>query len=134
MTGAEHPSVSLPPEEGGLRDPSAADRARTARRWAVGVLAVATLVLVAYLALVLVAVWLVGAAIDVLSSQDVGSLDVAALFVAAVPGLLVGWCVGLGATWVLARGEASGARAAGLTSGALGVLVGTAVLAATGVI
>ncbi|WP_404385438.1 hypothetical protein LL946_05135 [Knoellia locipacati] len=134
MTGADHPSLSLPPEQAGLPQPTGADRVRTARRWAVGVLAVATLLLVAYLALVLVAVWLVGAAIDVLSSQDVGSLDVAGLFVTAVPGLLVGWCVGLGATWVLARGEALGARAAGLTSGAVGVLGGAAVLAATGVL
>jgi hypothetical protein len=130
----DHMSVSAPPDPAGAPRDAGLERVRSARRWAVGVLVVATLVLAAYLALVLVAVWFVGSAMEALSSRDLGSLDVAASLLKAVPGLLAGWAAGLSASMVLARGEALDARAAGLCSGVLGALVGAVVLALTGVI
>lgn len=134
MTDADHPSLPAPPEQVALPPPVAVDRVRVARRWTVGILVVATVVLAGYLVLVLVAVWLVGAAFDAVTSREPGTLDVTGLLVAAVPGLFTGWCVGLVAASVLARGEALGARAAGLCSGVLGTLAGAVVLAITGVI
>lgn len=50
-----------------------------------------------------------------------------------LPGLLVGWCTGLAAVSVLARGEALGPRAAGMAAGGLGIVAGAVVLRATGV-
>lgn len=117
------------PETG---EPAGSSPARVARRWAVGVLAAGTVVLMAWLVLVLAAVWLVGSAIEQVASRDLGSPDVGGLIVTALPGLAVGWGVGLGAATLLGRGEAMGARAAGVTAGLLGVVVGAALLAATG--
>ncbi|KGN41505.1 hypothetical protein [Knoellia aerolata] len=105
---------------------------RSTRRWAVGVLSVATVLLTAWLTLVIVAAWLVGSAIEVVRDRDVGALDLTALLVEVAPGLLVGWGVGLAAAALLGRGEALGPRGAGVAAGSLGVLAGAAVLAATG--
>ena len=115
-------------------DAVGSDPVRVARRWSVGVLVAATVLLMAYLVLVLVTVWLVGSAIEQVASRDLGSPDVGALVVSALPGLVGGWGVGLGAATLLGRGEAMNARAAGLTSGLLGVVVGAVLLAATGVL
>lgn len=115
-------------------EPVGSDPMRVARRWAVGVLTAGTVVLLAWLVLVLVAVWLVGSAIEQVASRDLGSPDVAVLVVTALPGLAGGWGVGLGAAALLGRGEVMGARAAGVTAGLLGVVVGAALLAATGVL
>lgn len=107
---------------------------RTTRRWAVAVLTLATVALAAYLALVVVAVWLFGSSMEVLADRDLGALDLRGLFVDVVPGLLVGWGAGFAATVVLGRGEALTARGAGIVSGSLGVVAGAAVLAATGIL
>ncbi|GAA4113323.1 hypothetical protein GCM10022415_08590 [Knoellia locipacati] len=116
-------------------DPSPVPTApRVARRWSVGVLALATVVLAAYLALVVVAAWLVGSTIEAIAARDVGSVDVGGLAVSTIPGLVGGWGVGLGAAALLARGEAVAARAVGVTAGLLGVVVGAVVLAVTGVL
>ena len=117
-----------------VTDSSGSALVRTARRWALGVLVVGTVVLAGYLVLVLVGVWLVGVTVEAVTARDVGSLDVAGLLLAALPGLVLGWGVGLGATAVLARSEVLGARLSGLAAGAVGVLTGAAVLAVTGVL
>ncbi|MFW5473617.1 hypothetical protein ACOCJ5_09915 [Knoellia sp. CPCC 206450] len=125
-TGQTH---ALEPYLPAVRDPT-----RVARRWAVCVLTAATVALAAWLTLGLVAVWLVGSTIEAVSARDIGTLDVAGLLVTTLPGLVGGWAVGLGAAVLLGRGEAMGARAAGVAAGLLGVVVGAALLAATGAV
>ena len=107
---------------------------RTARRWAVGVLALATVALGAYLSLAVVAAWLVVSAVQAVADLETAPFDPTSLLVDVAPGLLTGWCVGLVLAGVLGRGPALGARWAGCAAGALGSLAGGAVLAATGVL
>jgi hypothetical protein len=107
---------------------------RTAQRWAVGVLTVSTLLLVAYLALLVLATWLFASAWNVVFSQPAGSLDVLGIVAGAAPALLVGWCTGLATSAAIARGEALGARVAGLVAGFVGTTAGAAVLALTDVL
>ncbi|MFW5471196.1 hypothetical protein ACOCJ4_14250 [Knoellia sp. CPCC 206435] len=109
-------------------------RVRTARWWAVGVLTAATVALAAYLALVLLATWLMVSAVDAVTDLGTRPLDVTSLLLDVAPGLLLGWCVGLILAGVLARGQALGARAAGCVAGTLGSFAGGAVLAATGIL
>ena len=128
------PDGGSPPAPGPVDGRRVGARVRTARWWAVGVLALATLALAAYLALVLVATWLMVSAVDAVTDLGTRPLDVTSLLVDVAPGLLVGWSVGLVMASVLARGQALGASAAGFTAGALGTVVGGVVLAATGVL
>ena len=51
-----------------------------------------------------------------------------------LPALLVGWCTGMATSVVLARGDALGARMAGVTAGGVGVLAGALVLRLTGLL
>ena len=107
------------------------DAAVTTRRWAVGVLVVATTALALYLVALLAAVWLFAVAWGAVTSER-ASVDVLSVARDVAPALLVGWCTGLAASAVLARGEALGPRLAGVAAGALGTASGAAVLALTG--
>ena len=93
--------------------------AHDAQRWAVGVLAVATVLLLAYLALlvaVALALRLGGGTPS--PGRSAGRPSTSSAILADVaPSLLVGWCTGLAASAVLAGGEALGARTAGLAAG-----------------
>ncbi|WP_377645219.1 hypothetical protein [Oryzobacter terrae] len=118
---------------GSLDDAAVAHRLHTAQRWAAGVLALATLVLVGYLALVAAAVGLAAWVLGVVR-PGTGSFDLSALVVDALPALLVGWCTALATTTVLARGVSMGARVAGVTSAAVGIVLGALVLRMSGLL
>lgn len=127
-------SPALPAPAGPRHAPALEQRFVRARRWTVGVLVAGTLAAAAYLAAVLAAVWLIASAYGAITAGGSARLDVAAAAADLAPGLLVGWCTGLAAVSVLARGEALGPRAAGVTAGGLGVLAGALVLRLTGVL
>lgn len=103
----------------------------TARRWAVAVLVVATLAMAGHLALVVVATSMAAWVIEVVRPGAASGLDVVGLVLDSLPALLVGWCTGLAVTAATARGEALGARSAGVVGGAVGVGAGVAVLRVT---
>jgi hypothetical protein len=124
------PSASAAPADQRARH-AGTDAAVTTRRWAVGTLAVASTVLALYVAALVVGVWLIAAAWGVMTSTQ-AVLDIGGLARDVAPALLVGWCTGLAASAVLARGEALGPRLAGVAAGALGTASGAAVLALTG--
>lgn len=109
-------------------------RLRRAQGWAAGVLSVATACLLGYVLLLVAFAALVGAALDAVRQRDSPSVDLSLVAADVLPGLLVGWCIGLAATTVLARGEALGPRAAGLVSGIVGATAGGTVLALTGLL
>ena len=109
------------------------DPATTTRRWAVGVLAAATTVLAAYVVALVAGIWLVAVAWSAVTSTE-AVLDVGGIIRDMAPALLVGWCLGLAASAVLARGETLPPRLAGVTAGALGTASGAAVLALTGTV
>jgi hypothetical protein len=101
----------------------------------VAVLVPGTLVLVLHLTLVVAAAGLAvsfAAAIGLL--ETVPPLDVAGMLTDVAPGVLSGWAVGLVVARVLGAGSALGHRAAGVTAGVLGCVVGAAVLRVTGVL
>ncbi len=110
------------------------DGAATTQRWAVGVLAVSTVLLLGYAALLVVAGWLVASGWNVVTTGRSVSVDVLAIGSDLAPALLVGWCTGLAASAVLARGEALGDRTAGVTAGTIGTAAGAALLALTGLL
>ena len=130
-----HPGLPQPAglAAGPLEDDAAVRALRTAQRWAAGVLALATLVLLGYLALVAAAAGLAAWALGVVR-PGAGSLDLSGLVVDSLPALLVGWCTALAATTVLARGESTGARLAGVTSAAVGIVLGALVLNVSGLL
>lgn len=107
---------------------------RRAQVWAAGVLGLATLVLLAYLVALVALASVVGFALDAVRGTDTLSVDLSLVAVDVLPGLLVGWCVGLATTTLLARGEAMGPRAAGLLSGTIGAVAGATVLTVTGIL
>jgi len=106
----------------------------TTQRWAVGVLAVSTVLLLAYLALLVAGGWILASGWNVITGGQPATVDVLAILADVAPSLLVGWCTGLAASAVLAGGEALGARTAGLAAGAVGTTAGAAVLALTGIL
>ena len=106
----------------------------TTQRWAIGVLAVSTVLLLAYLALLVAGAWLLVSGWNVITAGQPATVDVLAILADVAPSLLVGWCTGLAASAVLAGGEALGARTAGLAAGAVGTTAGAAVLALTGIL
>ena len=106
----------------------------TTQRWAIGVLAVSTVLLLAYLALLVAVAWLFASGWGVVTAGQPATVDVLAILADVAPSLLVGWCTGLAASAVLAGGEALGARTAGLVAGAVGTTAGAAVLALTGIL
>ena len=109
----------------------------TTQRWAVGVLAVSTVLLLAYLALLVAGGWILASGWNVITGGQPATVDVLAILAIladVAPSLLVGWCTGLAASAVLAGGEALGARTAGLAAGAVGTTAGAAVLALTGIL
>lgn len=108
-----------------------ADRVVTTQRWTIGVLALATLLLTAYLILLVSTTWLLAAAWSGLTREAL-SPDLLSVAADVAPVLLAGWCTGLATSAALARGEALGARAAGLVAGAVGTTVGAALLMFTG--
>ncbi len=108
-------------------------RVVTTQRWTVGVLALSTVLLGAYLALLVTATWFFASVWGGLTRTTV-SFDLLPLVADVAPVLLVGWCTGLAASAALTRGEALGARAAGITAGALGTAAGAAVLALAGLV
>ncbi|MEO5609374.1 MAG: hypothetical protein ABIQ61_07085 [Ornithinibacter sp.] len=122
---------------GGARPPGAHRegdsllRVRTIRRWAVGVLALATVALFAYAAVLLVAMSLLVFFWNGLSGGGPASLDAVAVARSLAPVLLVGWCSGLASSAALSGGEVIGPRTAGILSGAVGVLAGGLVMAMT---
>ena len=116
-----------------LDDDAALRALRTAQRWAAGVLALATVVLVGYLALVAAAAGLAAWALGVVR-PGAGSLDLSGLVVDSLPALLVGWCTALATTTVLARGESMGARLAGVISAVVGIVLGALVLEVSGLL
>ena len=111
-----------------------ASRVRRAQAWAVGVLSVATLALLAYVVALVAVASVVGAALDAVRHRHSLEVDLSLVAADVLPGLLVGWCIGLATTAVLARGEALGPPAAGLASGMVGASAGAAVLTLTGIL
>lgn len=107
---------------------------RTARRWAVGTLLVATLALAAYLALVMLAAALVVALFGSVLDPGSGRLDAGGLALDAAPGLLVGWCLGLAAAAALTGRTSLGPRTTGLLAGLVGTAAGAGVLSLAGVL
>lgn len=107
---------------------------RTARRWAVGVLAVATVGLAAYLALLSVGVWMVAFALGAVTGRPTAGVDVLAVVADALPALLAGWCIGLATVAALGRARSLGPRTSGLAAGALGTAAGAAVLGLAGLL
>lgn len=130
--GVMSTSSALPAPAGPRHAPGLEQRFVRARRWAVGVLVAGTLAAAAYLAAVLAAAWLIASAYGAVTASRSPRLDVVAAAADFAPGLLVGWCTGLAAVAVLARGETLGHRAAGVTAGGVGVLAGALVLRVTG--
>lgn len=125
-------SRSHPTTAAGFRAPRHAAtvdaRYVTARRWAVGVLAVATAALGAWLVVLHLGMLLVLRFVEVFLPGSGATPGVLPLVVDALPGLLAGWCTGFAALAVLVRAEAPGPRACGVAAGALGAVVGAAVL------
>ena len=111
-----------------------AERVRTTQRWAVGVLTLSTVVLLAYVALSVAATWLAASVVTVVTARPAGPLDLTAVASAMAPGLLVGWCTGLATRAAVSRGEALGPRASGMASGLVGTVAGAAVLALGGLL
>ena len=109
-------------------------RVRRAQGWTVGVLAVATTALLGYVVALAAVASLVGTALDAVRHRGSPSVDLSLVAADVLPGLLVGWCIGLATTTVLARGEALSPRVAGLVSGVVGATAGAAVLALTGIL
>ena len=107
---------------------------RRAQGWAVGVLAVATTALLGYVVALAAVASLVGIALDAVRHRGSPSVDLSLVAADVLPGLLVGWCIGLATTTVLARGESMSPRAAGLVSGVVGATAGAAVLALNGIL
>lgn len=107
---------------------------RTASAWADVVLAIATLVLLVYVACVVAASWLVVSALSVVTPLEPADLDVVAVAADVAPGLLVGWCTGRVVAALLEPGESMPPAVAGLLAGALGVTAGAAVLVYTGIL
>ena len=123
------------PVPGTRRDVASAQRWVTARRWATGLLALATVGLVGYLTLLVVAVSMAAWAVEVVKPGTVdGTVDLAGLAADALPGVFVGWCLGLAATAGLANGDTLGPRTAGALGATLGVVVGALVLRFTGLL
>ena len=110
------------------------DPAATTRRWAVAVLSVSTVALVAYAVLLVLAAQLFAFGWNTVTTGEPVSVDVLAIGATLAPALLVGWCTGLAGAAVLARGEALGARGAGIAAGVLGTAAGAALLALTGLL
>jgi len=104
-----------------------AERARTTRRWAAGVLAFATTALLSYVAVLMWAAWLLVSVFG--GSEAAASFDLLSIGSDFAPALLVGWCTGLATSAVVAGGEALGARTAGTVAGLLGVAAGAGMLA-----
>ncbi|HYN67224.1 MAG TPA: hypothetical protein VES93_10075 [Ornithinibacter sp.] len=106
------------------------DRVVTTQRWTIGVLALATLLLTGYLLLLVSTTWLLAATWSGLT-RDAVSLDLVSIARDVLPVLLVGWCTGLAASAALGRGEALGARTAGILAGVVGAVAAAVVLSLT---
>ncbi len=106
----------------------------TARWWAVGVLSLGTLALAAWLVVLVAAGAMAAFTIGILRPQTPVDLDVAGLVLASLPGLLVGWCVGLATTAVVSRGEALGPRTGGTVGALVGLVAGALVLRLSGLL
>lgn len=107
------------------------DRVRTTQRWAVSVLVLATVALLAWVAVLVAASWLAVAALTAVTSGGPVTIDLRSVAASVAPVLLVGWCTGLACAAALAGGEALGARTAGLVAGLAGSVAGAAVMALT---
>lgn len=99
-------------------------RVTTARRWAAGGLAVATITLLA------VAAWFLEA---FGATADLGAHGVLSLASMVLPGLLVGWCTGFATLALLVRDDLFHPRLVGLVAALVGTVLGAAVLALGGV-
>ena len=97
-------------------------------------LAAATVVLLAYVVLLVAMAQLFAWAWNAVATADAVSVDALAVGLDVAPVLLVGWCTGMAASAGLSEGDVLGARAAGLVAGVVGVLCGLAVLALTGLV
>jgi hypothetical protein len=133
MSYADRPAVDLRPSRrvGAHRRGDDATRVRTTQRWAVAGLAVATAGLLVYVAFLVAMVWMFTSAMDAALGRESLAVDGLGVVRSVAPVLLVGWCTGLATSAVLARGEAIGARTAGLVAGGVGAGAGTLVLALT---
>ena len=106
-------------------------RVRTTRRWTVGVLALASVALLAYATLLIIAVSLLVSLWNGWAGPEAVSIDAFALARSLAPVLLVGWCTGLASSAALAGREVLGPRIAGVAAGAVGAGAGALVMAAT---
>ncbi len=108
---------------------------RSGTPWAVAVLSLGTLLLVAHLTVLLVAAVLVvsfGTAVGLIDESP--PLDVANVVLDVAPGVLTGWVAGLVATRLSTTGSALGPRLGGMTAGLLGCALGALVLHAQGIL
>ena len=119
-----HPSAHTDPEA----------QSRTASAWATVVLAVATVALLVYVALVVAASWLVVSAVSAVVPVGPAELDPVRIAADVAPGLLVGWCTGRATAAALEHDESVPSAVAGLAAGALGVTTGAVALAFTGIL
>lgn len=110
------------------------DAAATTQRWAIGVLALSSGLLLAYATLLVAPAWLFAVGWNVVTAGHAASVDALAVGADLAPALLVGWCTGLAASAALTRGPALGARTAGVAAGAVGTAAGAALLALTGLL
>jgi hypothetical protein len=107
------------------------DRVVRVRRWTVGVLAASTAVLLAYVAFLALAMWMIASALSGPFGWGAVSVDWVDVARDVGPVLLVGWCTGMAASAVVVRWEALGARSAGLVAGSVGTAAGAVVVAVT---
>ncbi len=92
----------------------------------------ATVVLAALVALLIALGWVFASGWNAATARESLTVDALAIVTQVAPAVLVGWCAGLATSEVVARGEALGARVAGLVAGAVGIVAGVAVLALGG--
>ena len=134
MATADPAPASLARTAGAHRRVSSRDRVGTTRRWAVGVLALATVALAGYLVLLVVATALVATFVSGVFDLGPVGVDARSLVPSVATVLLVGWCTGLATSAAIAGGEVLGPRTAGLVAGGTGTVAGLAALALTGLL
>ena len=107
------------------------DRMVRVRRWTVGVLAVSTTALLAYVAFLALVMWMVASALSGPFGWGAVTVDWGDVARDVAPVLLVAWCTGMAAGAVAVGSESLGARSAGLVAGSVGTAAGVVVVAFT---
>ncbi len=98
-------------------------RLATARRWAAGGLALATL------GLVVLVGWFVAAVTATAPGVALGARGLLGVAAVVLPATLVGWCTGFATVSVIVRHDAAGPRLVGLVAALVGTCLGGALLA-----